>query len=162
MYDYALNLLLTIVVLAQTITPVYTPPVVIDQQIALPPIQTPVIAPQQATEPVAVEVEPVTEPIKKECSCVMYIRSKGIPMPRLIDAKNFDITLNSPPFKGGLVKMKYGEVYHLAYVESISADGINISEQNYSKDPTCPVTYRKLDFSDPTILGFARSGYPME
>ena len=83
-------------------------------------------------------------------------------MPRLIDAKNFDIPLNSPPIKGGVVKLKYNEVYHIAYVERIEADGIYISEQNFSKDPTCPVTYRKLDFDDPAIIGFARSGYPIE
>lgn len=83
-------------------------------------------------------------------------------MPRLIDARNLDLTLNSPPIRGGIVKMKYDEVYHLAYVESIDPDGINISEQNFSKDPECPVTYRKIKFDDKSILGFARSGYPME
>lgn len=140
--------------------------------IPLPPVE-PVIN-QPLTEKIEVSIptsetivkpeapQQATQPLKIECSCVMYIRSKGIPMPTLYDARNLDITLNSPPIRGGLVKMKYGEVYHLAYVESIDPDGINISEQNFSKDPTCPVTYRKIKFDDPAILGFARSGYPMK
>jgi len=140
--------------------------------IPLPPIEP--IVNQPLTEKIEVSIptsetivkleatSEATQPLKIECSCVMYIRSKGIPMPTLYDARNLDITLNSPPIKRGIVKMQYGDVYHLAYVESIDPDGINISEQNFSKDPTCPITYRKIKFDDKSILGFTRSGFPME
>jgi surface antigen len=53
------------------------------------------------------------------------------------------------------VKLQYSNnIYHLAFIESVEADGIHISEKNFKYDPDCKRQYRILDFNDLHIIGY--------
>lgn len=84
------------------------------------------------------------------CNCVQFIRTMGVHMPRLKDAGDLDVNSNVP-IKGGVVKFNYNGVYHLAYIESVDADGIHIREANYEP---CKIGERVISPSDPRIVGY--------
>lgn len=84
------------------------------------------------------------------CNCVAFIRTMGVHFPRLQDAKDLD-TNSSVPMKGGVIKMVYNGIYHLAYITSVEEDGIHIREANYS---ACLIGKRVIAFNDKHIVGF--------
>lgn len=71
-------------------------------------------------------------------------------MPTLGDARNLDVN-SVVPIRGGVIIMSYNEVHHLAFIESVEADGIHISEANFS---ICSLGKRIISFSDSHIIGF--------
>ncbi len=86
-----------------------------------------------------------------ECSCVSYIRSLVSSLPRG-DADQ--LQTNSVPAIGGVVKLRYGDIYHVAYIDVITDIGMFISEKNFKKTDHCSVTHRFLPWSDTAIIGF--------
>ena len=117
----------------------YTAP---EPQMNLPKIE--VNTPQNAN---------LEQPGAIECSCVLFVKSLGFKLPRLIDAGNLDIN-SRVPIKGGLISLVYGEIHHIAYVESIQPDGIHIKESNFEK---CKIGERVIPIDDPNIIGFYRT-----
>lgn len=84
------------------------------------------------------------------CNCVAFVRTMGVHFPRLVDAKDLD-TNSKVPTVGGVIKMVYNGIYHLAYITSVEEDGIHIREANFSP---CVIGRRVIDFSDLHIVGF--------
>lgn len=104
--------------------------------------------------PIAGDVETVTKTsegtIKIECSCVKTARSLGVPIPYNTDAK--DIVPDGTPEIGGLIVLKYGDIYHIAVIQGFES-GFNVSEGNFKE---CEMSERTIDFNDPHIVGFKR------
>jgi hypothetical protein len=112
----------------------------------------------EAPLPVPETIEAPQEPQQAtggiECSCVLFVKSLGFKLPRLIDAGNLD-TNSRVPIKGGIISFVYENgMHHLAYVESIQPDGIHIKESNFEK---CKIGERIISPNDEHIIGFWRS-----
>ena len=83
------------------------------------------------------------------CSCVVYVRSKGVDIPPLGEDGTPDLLdPNVPPTQGGAIIFEYG---HIAYIEALLPKGMWISEAN--KTP-CEYTERFIPYDDPSIRGF--------
>lgn len=83
------------------------------------------------------------------CSCVKYVRERGVNLPKLgSQGTPNQLTPNSPPVQGGAVIFSYG---HIAFVEAIMPNGMWVSEAN--KKP-CQKTERFVRYDDPSIRGF--------
>ena len=111
---------------------------------AMTPEQAPLI---DEPEPV-IEVEEVSQETSIDCSCMLYIQSRGIEL--FGDAK--DQTPNSDvPMVGGVVLLQYNGINHAAYIESVHGTGIKVSETNYKK---CKYTERIILYGSPSIIGY--------
>jgi hypothetical protein len=84
------------------------------------------------------------------CNCVAFIRTMGVHFPRLEDAKDLD-TNSLVPIVGGVVKLVYNGIYHLAYIEKITAEGLYLRESNYKP---CLIARRLIPLNDPHIIGY--------
>lgn len=82
------------------------------------------------------------------CSCVSTVRKLGANPPKG-DAK--DLITNGIPTVGGIVKFKYGEIYHIAYIQFFVGNGMWIQEGNFV---VCEFTERFVSFNNPFIIGF--------
>lgn len=87
----------------------------------------------------------------KPCSCILFARSRLPNLPRVNTPA--DLEPNSDRRVGNAVLLKEN-LPHIAILEEITPEGILISEQNYSDDPTCPVTTRFLPHNSERIRGF--------
>ena len=77
-----------------------------------------------------------------------YLWTRGV---RLVgDAKNV-IPNTDHPTNGWAVKLKYGEIYHAAYIENTYPTFMEISEWNFKK---CQYTKRFLGYDDYAIVGY--------
>ena len=87
------------------------------------------------------------------CNCYSLVRYKAGPLPRMAA-----IAPNSPAKVGSVAIFNYRGVKHIAYVESIEADGIHVLEANKTK---CLVGRRVISPYDPSLAGFwSRSNAP--
>ena len=81
------------------------------------------------------------------CSCVLTARYLGAPLP-YGDAHS--LIPNATPIVGGVVILRYGNTYHVAYITKLD-DYIHIAEGNFIH---CEYTERTIPFSDKHIVGF--------
>ncbi|KKK61179.1 hypothetical protein LCGC14_3016910 [marine sediment metagenome] len=98
------------------------------------------------------EVEEIVSEYKIEksdfCYCLRTARNLGAKLP-YVDAK--DLKRNATPTQGGVIIMKYGDVYHTPYIQFILKGGMWVQEGNYRK---CQFTERFIYWDDPAIIGF--------
>ena len=80
------------------------------------------------------------------CSCILYLRSLGIPI--FGDADQ--IIPNATPAIGNVILLRYSN-YHAALITKLTAIGFEIAEANYTK---CTAGTRFIEFDDPAIRGF--------
>lgn len=107
--------------------------------------------PQFTTTHYARAVQLPVEPKSSFCSCVEYVRGKGVDIPSLGEEGTPDLLKsNSQPIQGGAVLFSYG---HIAYIEALLPKGMWVSEAN--KKP-CEYTERFVPYDDPYIRGFYR------
>lgn len=85
------------------------------------------------------------------CFCMRTARNLGAKLP-YVDAK--DLTRNGIPSQGGVVILKYGEVYHVAYIKYLFPGGMWVGEGNFSR---CAYTERFIYFTDSNLIGFYTS-----
>jgi len=107
-------------------------------------------------EPAIGETEVPPDPCKTiydyGCSCILYIKSKGIP----IKGNAWDLIPNywGTPTTGDVALFKYASTSHAAYVEGAMPSGhFLVSECNYRK-ATCGE--RIISKTDPFLIGFIR------
>lgn len=101
------------------------------------------------------EVEEILEEYREEideesiyCQCLKTSRSLGANLPYI----NADqLNKNGTPTQGGVVILKYGDVYHTAYIQFILKGGLWVQEGNYVR---CKKTERFISWDDPNIIGF--------
>ena len=107
------------------------------------PAPTPIIEETKIEEPADV------------CSCVMYVRSRGVDFPQIGYAGNLKVN-SLYPRVGGVVLLNYNGLHHLAFIEAVKEDGLHISEQNFHHDmkDDCPITRRVIPINDPHIIGY--------
>jgi hypothetical protein len=76
--------------------------------------------------------------------------------PRL-DAVDFTRVpfIGSTPTIGGLVLLKYDDVYHIAVVTGFTNDGFRVFEGNYKP---CEITRRTIGWNDERIVKFLYFG----
>jgi len=99
------------------------------------------------SQPIPVSEESIS--VSTLCSCVLYVRSKGVDIPKLGNNGTPDfLKPNSIPAKGVAILFTYD---HIAYIEKIETTGMWISETNKED---CKYTERFLLYDDPTIRGF--------
>lgn len=84
------------------------------------------------------------------CSCIAWLRIKGVKFPRVRTAQDL-VTNSNVPSVGGIIKLKYGTTYHLAYIEKLTQEGIEISENNYQR---CLHTERVIPWGSDNIVGY--------
>ena len=105
------------------------------------------------------EVATTTQEIVTEAKCIQcveYIRSKTkYCPPKVKTAKDIPI-LKFQPIVGSLALFDYKPFGHVAYVEKVNQDSIEISEANYKK---CQITYRTVKLDDPHLLGYFWTGF---
>ena len=109
---------------------------------------TPVIYTVEEVEEI---LEEYIEEVDEEsiyCQCLKTSRSLGANLPR-VDAK--DLKRNGTPTQGGVVIMKYGTVYHTAYIMYLFPGGFYVGEGNFKP---CAYTERFIYWDDPAIQGF--------
>lgn len=83
------------------------------------------------------------------CSCMAFARVKGARLPR---GNASDLVPNSEePRVGGVVLLEYSQQSHVAYVERVTIEGIEIIESNFEP---CKITRRTIKHDDPNIKGF--------
>lgn len=83
------------------------------------------------------------------CSCTSTVRLKIKDFPR---GNAVDLKVNTiAPRAGDVVKMRFGSVYHVAYIEEIRGTEIDIWQGN--KTP-CLITTETISVDDPRILGY--------
>ncbi len=97
----------------------------------------------------------IVDPIKAfknpdgTCSCVKFARSLIPSLPRG-DAK--DLVPNSfEPRVGEVVKIKYGNDYHVAVVVGLVGDIMSMHDFNFKP---CKETLRDMSIYDPRIIGY--------
>lgn len=83
------------------------------------------------------------------CSCVSYVRARGVNLPRG-DAK--DLKPNSMPKVGGVVIFDYG---HVAYIEKLDAERVYFAGANV---PRCEIRRGSVLLTDPSIKGYWAEG----
>ena len=76
---------------------------------------------------------------------------KGLPEIKGVDAKWFVTFNGTTPQKGGIVLLKYGEVWHTAYIEKILEKGVWVSETNYKKGQ---YTERLIEWGDKNVVKY--------
>lgn len=83
------------------------------------------------------------------CSCVKGVRVLGHAVPPITSAA--DLVAGAPILpQGGVVKLKYGETYHLASY-TIGETGLKIREFNFKP---CAYTERLIPYDSKEIVGF--------
>ena len=82
------------------------------------------------------------------CSCVSYLRARGNKLPKG-DAK--DLVTNSGIAVGNVVKLRYGNTYHLAEVIGFDHKHLRIKESNFLP---CMVGQREISIDSKEIVGF--------
>lgn len=83
------------------------------------------------------------------CSCVQTAKALGVPLPKG-DAE--DLIPNSDyPHVGGVVKIKYGNVYHVAVIKKVTEKGLEVRGGNKVH---CRITNDFIALNDPRILGY--------
>lgn len=87
-----------------------------------------------------------------ECSCIRTARAEGVDIPYLTNAE--DLNPNSPPVIGGLILLKYGDVYHVAKILEFTDVGFRVVEGNMTP---CVKEKRIIYYIDPFIRGFWNS-----
>lgn len=85
------------------------------------------------------------------CSCIQTAKALGVK----VSGNAKDLKPNSSPKVGGLILMKYGEVYHVAVIMEIIPTSygqlFKVREGNYQK---CKITEREIRSDDRKILGY--------
>lgn len=82
------------------------------------------------------------------CSCIKTAKVLGANISG--DAKDI-IPNTNYPHVGGVVKFKYSNNYHVAYINKVTALGIEVTEGNFKP---CLIANRFISWSDPHIVGF--------
>ena len=126
------------------------PPTVIVEGVYPVTIEAPIV--MYTAEEVEEILEEYVEKIDYDsylCFCLRASRVFGAKLP-FVDAK--DLKRNSVPTEGGVVILKYGSVYHTAYIQFILKNGMWLKEGNFIGK--CKYSERYLDFTDSAIIGF--------
>lgn len=88
---------------------------------------------------------------ENNCSCVVYLQRKGLSIKG--NAINVKPNYEGVPEVGDVLLLRYAHSGHVALIEEVLEDGVNISEDNYIR---CKHTKRFVPFEDPHIVGYWR------
>lgn len=101
----------------------------------------------------AQELPPQPEPapiVRQFCSCVAYVREFIPTMPHL-DAAYFAGFPRTTPAPGRVAILRYGDVFHVVYVQSVKDEGFVALEANFRP---CERGKRLIEWADPHLVGF--------
>ena len=95
-----------------------------------------------------------------DCSCVQFVRDKGLDFPRINTPD--DLEPSSNPVLGGGVLFKYPNGYsHIGYIQDIRGAGFVMSDRRILKDSEgneyCSDDMRFMFWDDPALRGFVSS-----
>lgn len=85
------------------------------------------------------------------CSCVLYLRyGLNIPIPPVGQAKNLVPNIKTP-VAGAVVITRESSYGHVAYIERLSDEGLEVVEGNYYR---CKVSRRTIPYDSKIIIGY--------
>lgn len=100
-----------------------------------------------------VEIEKIEKIDNTYCSCIKTARRLGIAIPYNTNASDF--IPNTTPHVGALVLFKFtNDIYHVAYIDKITNDGLFILQGNKEK---CKYTEEWISWDNPYLIGFWKS-----
>lgn len=103
--------------------------------------------PEIALEIAANDIKKGTEYRYTSCNCYGFVKANFVPnLPKMAQ-----IQPNSRARAGSVAIFYYSGVKHVAYVESVTEQGVNIRESNFTK---CKVGRRFIDNDDPHLAGY--------
>lgn len=95
----------------------------------------------------------ITEPKKevyddKNCSCVVYVRERGLPLPPIYTPNDLEPNAEARP--GAAILLDYNEP-HIGFVTSSDGSQVCFDEANFRR---CQMTHRCIPIDDPVIRGY--------